>query len=235
MSYAISYRWKLRCASEGLLTWAVAISVYNKRGMSARTPRRENGVTGFLVQVKQRWGKFSNHQIASDCTDQLTRWFTPQYSSLASGLCLVSWNVYVIWKIGRIKWHRLMVISGFSCYAWISWLNFTFRLWCIKGEDGMMSVAHELVIYWVSFGLNSKSRRSLICMWASHGQFDAIFLLQSLTKPRLNAEVGNLSLIAYSEIPFGIQGCKRSSAIFSIVIQMQSLFRLAENLVYSIC
>jgi len=52
---------------------------------------------------------------------------------------------------------------------------------------------------------------------ASHDQFDAIFLLQSLTNPRLNAEVGNLSLIHTQEIPFGIQGCSAASASFTHV------------------
>jgi len=52
---------------------------------------------------------------------------------------------------------------------------------------------------------------------ASAEEFDALYAVQALTNPRLQAEVGSLALIARDQIPFGIQGCAYATAPFTHV------------------
>jgi hypothetical protein len=52
---------------------------------------------------------------------------------------------------------------------------------------------------------------------ADKDEFDALFLLQGLTNPRLHAEAGDISFIDTSEIPFGITGCSYATAPFTHV------------------
>lgn len=52
---------------------------------------------------------------------------------------------------------------------------------------------------------------------ASAEDFDLMYALQSLTNPRLRAEVGELSLLPKSEIPFGIRGCSYATGAFTHV------------------
>lgn len=52
---------------------------------------------------------------------------------------------------------------------------------------------------------------------ADHGEFEAVYLIQSLTNPRLQNEIGRLELIPTREIPFGIPGCSYAVAPFTHV------------------
>ena len=55
-------------------------------------------------------------------------------------------------------------------------------------------------------------------------EFDALFALQSLTNPRLQAEAGNLTLLPRGEIPFAITGCSYAVAPFTHVNPAGSRF-----------
>lgn len=55
-------------------------------------------------------------------------------------------------------------------------------------------------------------------------EFDALFALQALTNPRLQAQAGNLSLLPRTEIPFGIAGCSYAVAPFTHVNPAGSRF-----------
>lgn len=59
---------------------------------------------------------------------------------------------------------------------------------------------------------------------ADADEFDALFALQALTNPRLQAQAGNLSLLPRSDIPFGIAGCSYAVAPFTHVNQAGSRF-----------
>ncbi|MFT6653621.1 MAG: hypothetical protein ACJAWI_000364 [Marinomonas primoryensis] len=59
---------------------------------------------------------------------------------------------------------------------------------------------------------------------ASAEEFDVAYAMQSLVNPRLQAEVGNLSLIRREEIPFGIPGCSYATAPFTHVNPLGSRF-----------
>ena len=52
---------------------------------------------------------------------------------------------------------------------------------------------------------------------ASPDEFEDLYAIQSLTNPRLQNEVGNLSLLPLNEIPFGIPGCHYAAASFTHV------------------
>ncbi|MGE8499882.1 MAG: RES family NAD+ phosphorylase [Pseudomonas sp.] len=52
---------------------------------------------------------------------------------------------------------------------------------------------------------------------ADADDFEALYLLQELTNPRLQNEVGRLELIPRSEIPFGIPGCSYATSPFTHV------------------
>jgi hypothetical protein len=54
--------------------------------------------------------------------------------------------------------------------------------------------------------------------------FELAFLLQSLTNPRLKAEVGNLNLLPMDEIPWGIRGCSYAIGAFTHVNAQGSRF-----------
>lgn len=54
--------------------------------------------------------------------------------------------------------------------------------------------------------------------------FHALFLLQELTNPRLQNELGNLQLINTADIPFGINGCNMATAPFTHVNPAGSRF-----------
>ncbi len=49
---------------------------------------------------------------------------------------------------------------------------------------------------------------------ASEDEFAALYAIQELTNPRIQNEVGNLSLVALNDIPFGISGCSYALAPF---------------------
>ena len=59
---------------------------------------------------------------------------------------------------------------------------------------------------------------------ADADEFDALFALQALTNPRLQAQAGNLSLLPRTEIPFGIAGCSYAVAPFTHVNPAGSRF-----------
>ncbi|EJM55146.1 RES family NAD+ phosphorylase [Pseudomonas sp. GM48] len=59
---------------------------------------------------------------------------------------------------------------------------------------------------------------------ADADEFEALFEIQALTNPRLKNEVGQLELIARSEIPFGIAGCSYAIAPFTHVNPAGSRF-----------
>lgn len=48
-------------------------------------------------------------------------------------------------------------------------------------------------------------------------EFEALYALQALTNPRLRTEAGDLGLIPWEEIPFGIRGCSYATAPFTHV------------------
>lgn len=48
-------------------------------------------------------------------------------------------------------------------------------------------------------------------------EFEALYQIQALTNPRLRNELGQLEMIARSEIPFGIPGCSYATAPFTHV------------------
>jgi hypothetical protein len=50
---------------------------------------------------------------------------------------------------------------------------------------------------------------------ADEDEFEAIFAIQALTNPRVLTELGDLSLLKPSEIPFGIRGCNYATAPFT--------------------
>lgn len=50
---------------------------------------------------------------------------------------------------------------------------------------------------------------------ASAEDFDVLYMAQALTNPRIQVELGNLSLIAREDIPFGINGCNYATAPFT--------------------
>lgn len=50
---------------------------------------------------------------------------------------------------------------------------------------------------------------------ADSDEFEDLFLLQSLTNPRLKAEVGDLGLVNQDDIPFGITGCSYATGPFT--------------------
>ena len=50
---------------------------------------------------------------------------------------------------------------------------------------------------------------------ADADDFAYLYALQSLSNPRLQNEIGNISLIHPSEIPFGIKGCSYATAPFT--------------------
>ncbi len=54
--------------------------------------------------------------------------------------------------------------------------------------------------------------------------FEALYQLQALTNPRLLAEAGELGLIPWEEIPFGIRGCSYAVAPFTHVTPDGSRF-----------
>ena len=59
---------------------------------------------------------------------------------------------------------------------------------------------------------------------ADADEFDALFALQALTNPRLQAQAGNLSLLPRHEIPFAITGCSYAVAPFTHVNPAGSRF-----------
>ncbi|MGI3130073.1 RES family NAD+ phosphorylase [Halopseudomonas pachastrellae] len=59
---------------------------------------------------------------------------------------------------------------------------------------------------------------------ADADDFDALFLIQELTNPRLQNELGNLQLINTADIPFGITGCNMATAPFTHVNPAGSRF-----------
>lgn len=52
---------------------------------------------------------------------------------------------------------------------------------------------------------------------ADSREFEALYQIQALTNPRLRNELGQLEMIARSEIPFGIPGCSYATAPFTHV------------------
>jgi hypothetical protein len=59
---------------------------------------------------------------------------------------------------------------------------------------------------------------------ADADEFDVLYEIQALTNPRLKNEVGQLELVARSEIPFGIPGCSYATAPFTHVNPAGSRF-----------
>jgi hypothetical protein len=59
---------------------------------------------------------------------------------------------------------------------------------------------------------------------ADADEFEVLFEIQALTNPRLKNEVGQLELIARSEIPFGIPGCSYAIAPFTHINPTGSRF-----------
>ncbi|ARU88830.1 RES family NAD+ phosphorylase [Pseudomonas sp. M30-35] len=59
---------------------------------------------------------------------------------------------------------------------------------------------------------------------ADAADFETIYRLQAITNPRLQNEIGQLELIARSEIPFGIVGCSYATAPFTHVNPAGSCF-----------
>ncbi|MEJ5060048.1 MULTISPECIES: RES family NAD+ phosphorylase [unclassified Pseudomonas] len=59
---------------------------------------------------------------------------------------------------------------------------------------------------------------------ADADEFEVLYQIQALTNPRLKNEVGQLELIARSEIPFGIPGCSYAIAPFTHVNPAGSRF-----------
>jgi hypothetical protein len=59
---------------------------------------------------------------------------------------------------------------------------------------------------------------------ADADEFELLFEIQALTNPRLKNELGQLELIARSEIPFGIAGCSYAIAPFTHVNPAGSRF-----------
>ncbi|KAB0496305.1 RES family NAD+ phosphorylase [Pseudomonas vancouverensis] len=59
---------------------------------------------------------------------------------------------------------------------------------------------------------------------ASADEFELLFEIQALTNPRLKNELGQLELIARSEIPFGIPGCSYAIAPFTHINPAGSRF-----------
>ena len=59
---------------------------------------------------------------------------------------------------------------------------------------------------------------------ADADEFEVLFEIQALTNPRLKNELGQLELIARSEIPFGIAGCSYAIAPFTHVNPAGSRF-----------
>lgn len=59
---------------------------------------------------------------------------------------------------------------------------------------------------------------------ADADEFEVLYEIQALTNPRLKNEVGQLELIARSEIPFGIAGCSYATAPFTHVNPAGSRF-----------
>lgn len=59
---------------------------------------------------------------------------------------------------------------------------------------------------------------------ADKSEFDLLYQLQALTNPRIQTEIGNLSLIRPSEIPFGIPGCSYATSPFTHVNPQGSRF-----------
>jgi hypothetical protein len=52
---------------------------------------------------------------------------------------------------------------------------------------------------------------------ATEEEFDVAYALQALVNPRIQTEIGNLSLLSRDEIPFGIDGCSYATAPFTHV------------------
>jgi hypothetical protein len=59
---------------------------------------------------------------------------------------------------------------------------------------------------------------------ADESEFELLYELQAMTNPRIQTEVGNLSLIRHSEIPFGITGCSYATSPFTHVNPAGSRF-----------
>jgi len=59
---------------------------------------------------------------------------------------------------------------------------------------------------------------------ADESEFELLYQLQALTNPRIQTEIGNLSLIRRSEIPFGIPGCSYATSPFTHVNPQGSRF-----------
>lgn len=59
---------------------------------------------------------------------------------------------------------------------------------------------------------------------ASEDEFEIAYAMQALVNPRVQTEVGNLSLLSRSEIPFGIAGCSYATAPFTHVNPQGSRF-----------
>lgn len=49
--------------------------------------------------------------------------------------------------------------------------------------------------------------RSLFDDVANHDEFEALFIIQELTNPRIRNELGNLNRVPTNERPYGIRGC----------------------------
>jgi len=52
---------------------------------------------------------------------------------------------------------------------------------------------------------------------ADAAEFEDLYAIQAITNPRIQTEVGNLSLLSLDEIPFGIPGCRYAAASFTHV------------------
>lgn len=91
------------------------------------------------------------------------------------------------------------------------------------GPDNLSSVKlHQQHSYRL---INSKyPPQSVFDDVADVDEFDALFALQALTNPRLQAQAGNLSLLPRTEIPFGIAGCSYAVAPFTHVNPAGSRF-----------
>lgn len=63
---------------------------------------------------------------------------------------------------------------------------------------------------------------------ASADDFEVLFEFQSLTNPRLQNEIGDLTLIDRSHIPFGIEGCSYATAPFTHINPQGSRFSAGE-------
>ncbi len=63
---------------------------------------------------------------------------------------------------------------------------------------------------------------------ASVEEFEVLFALQSLTNPRLQNEVGDLTLLSHDQIPFGITGCSYATASFTHINRDGSRFSNGE-------